>query len=153
MDGKIIRFIKKQTCAGICCTDEQGKPWCFSCFYAFDSEDVLLYFKSSSDSHHSQLLKIKPFISGTILPDKLNPIFVKGIQFEGVILEATHPLVNKASGYYHKKYPIAIAMNGEVSVIQVCHIKMTDSIKGFGKKISWRRNKQTSISELTRMKD
>ena len=137
MNETIIRFIQKQTCASVCCVDENSKPYCFSCFYAFNAEEGLLFFKSSADSYHSALMKKNSFVAGTILPDKLNTLFVKGIQFEGVVLNADHPLTKKASGYYHKRHPLALAMNGEIYVIQINQIKMTDSTKGFGKKISW----------------
>jgi uncharacterized protein YhbP (UPF0306 family) len=139
MNETIILFIQKQTCATVCCVDENNKPYCFSCFYAFNAEDGLLYFKSSSGAHHSSLIKKNAFIAGTVLPDKLNTLLVKGIQFEGVVLDANHSLVKNAARYYHKKYPIALAMQGEISVIQITHIKMTDSTKGFGKKITWSR--------------
>ena len=33
----IIRFLQKQTCATISLVDEQGRPYCFNCFYAFNS--------------------------------------------------------------------------------------------------------------------
>ncbi len=140
MNETIIRFLQQQTCATICCVDEQGKPWCFSCFYAFNYEEGLLYFKSSADSHHSALMKKNPFIAGTILPDKLNTFLVKGVQFEGIVLDAHHPMTGQASGYYHKKHLIALAIPGETRTIQISHIKMTDSTKGFGKKITWNRD-------------
>lgn len=140
MNEIIAGFIQKQSCATVCCVDESNKPYCFSCFYAFNAEEGLLYFKSSADAHHSALMKINACIAGAILPDKLNTLLVKGIQFEGVLLDANHPLTKKASGFYHKKHPIALAMQGEISVIQINHIKMTDSSKGFGKKITWKRN-------------
>src|SRR5688572_17195611 len=72
MDENIIRFLQKQTCATISLVDGQGKPYCFNCFYAFNSEDGLLYFKSSATSYHVGLLKSNPLTAGTILPDKLN---------------------------------------------------------------------------------
>lgn len=139
MEDKIVQFIQKQTCTTLCCVDELGKPWCFSCYYAFQSEDGLLYFKSSVDSHHSPLMKKNPLIAGTILPDKLNKLIVQGIQFEGTLLGGQHPLTNTASGFYHKKYPLALAMAGEISILQINRIKMTDSTMGFGKKIIWNR--------------
>lgn len=138
MNETIVRFIEKQTCATVCCVEENNKPYCFSCFYAFNAGEGLLYFKSSSDTHHSSLMKDNAFVAGTILPDKLNTLLVKGIQFEGVVLGPNHSLVKNASRYYHKKYPIALAMQGEISVIQITHIKMTDSTKGFGKKTTWK---------------
>lgn len=139
MKESIIQFIQEQTCATICCVDEQGKPWCFSCYYAFNRADGLLYYKSSPDSHHAPIIKGNPNIAGTILPDKLNKLLVKGIQFEGIILGEQHPSAATASGFYYKRFPIALAMTGNLSVIQINRVKMTDSTAGFGKKITWNR--------------
>jgi uncharacterized protein YhbP (UPF0306 family) len=33
-----------------------------------------------------------------------------------------------------------LAIPGETRTIQISHIKMTDSTKGFGKKITWNRD-------------
>lgn len=140
MNEKIIQFLQQQTCATICCVDEQGKPYCFSCFYAFNIEKGLLYFKSSIDSHHSVLMKKYPFIAGTVLPDKLNSLLVKGIQFEGIVLDELHLLTKQSSNYYHKKHLMALAIPGKTWAIQIDRIKMTDSTKGFGKKITWSRD-------------
>ena len=140
MNEIIIQFIQKQTCATLCCIDEQGKPYCFSCFYVFNCKEGLLYFKSSSDSHHSELMKKNPFIAGTILPDKLNKLLVKGAQFDGIVLNTNHPSANRASGYFLKKHLMALAIPGDIWTIQINHIKMTDSTMGFGKKITWNRD-------------
>ena len=139
MSEDIINFTRKQTCATISCINQNGKPYCFNCFYAFNGELGLLYFKSSPDTYHSKLIKQNPFIAGTILPDKLKTILVQGIQFEGELLACDHPLTAHASANYHKKHPMALAMSGEIWTIKINHIKMTDSSKGFGKKIAWDR--------------
>jgi uncharacterized protein YhbP (UPF0306 family) len=139
MEERINKFIKKQTCANICCVDEKRSPYCFSCFYSFNSEEGLIYFKSPLDTHHSKLIFANPNIAGTILPDKLNVLHVKGIQFVGVVLSPDHVLTENASSHYHKKYPFALAMPGEIWTVQVNYIKITDSKLGFGKKIVWQR--------------
>lgn len=139
MNETIILFLQQQSSATICCVDEQGKPYCFSCFYAFNQQEGLLYFKSSADSHHSVLMKKNPFIAGTVLPDKLNKIIVKGVQFEGIVLDELHLLTKQSSNYYHKKHLMALAIPGKTWAIQINRIKMTDSTKGFGKKITWNR--------------
>jgi hypothetical protein len=144
MNETIIHFLQQQTCATVCCVDAAGKPWCFNCFYVFNAEEGLLYYKSSPDTHHSALIKMNPVIAGSILPDKLNKLLVKGIQFDGVLLEADHPLTKHAAAQYYKKNPLALAMPGEIWTIRINHIKMTDSTKGFGKKIGWSRTEQTS---------
>lgn len=140
MNENIFRFVQQQTCASICCVDESGNPYCFSCFYAFNQQEGLLYFKSSAESHHSALMKMNPSIAGTILPDKLSKLSVKGIQFEGIVLDADDPLMKAALANYLKQHPIALAIPGEMWAVQINHIKMTDSTLGFGKKIAWYRN-------------
>ena len=140
MNENIKKFIKDQTCATICCVDELGGAYCFSCFYAFDPDEGLLYFKSSGNSHHSALIKKNPFIAGTILPDKLKRFVIKGIQFSGIVLDGREEFLTQAAVKYNKKYRIAFAVPGDMWIIQIYHIKMTDAAVGLGKKILWDRN-------------
>ena len=140
MDINISKFIEGQKCASICCVDGEGNPYCFSCFYVFNAEDGLLYFKSSPETLHMKLIKANPVIAGTILPDKLPLMGIKGIQFEGLVLSFADRLSERGSEAYHKKYPFARAISGEVWVIQLLNIKMTDSSIGFAKKIAWSIN-------------
>lgn len=135
----ILQFLQKQTCAGICCVDEQNKPYCFSCFYAFDPASGILYFKSSVETRHAQLLKKNPVIAGTVLPDKLNKLVVAGVQFQGMILDEQHSLAEKGAGFYLAQYPVSLAIPGKVWAVQLDFIKMTDSSKLFGKKLLWSR--------------
>ncbi|MEI8060360.1 MAG: hypothetical protein WCG67_09395 [Ferruginibacter sp.] len=143
MTTHIVDFISNQTCANICCIDENYKPYCFSCFYVLNSDKGVLYFKSSIKTKHVDLFQKQPNIAGTILPDKLNKLFVKGIQFEGRILDSDHPLTIIAPIAYYKNNPAAIAIPGQLWVIEIDHIKMTDSTLGFGKKITWNRKEIT----------
>ena len=139
MDKRIMEFAQNQKVASICCLDERGRPYCFSCFFSLDGEDELLYFKSSSDSYHANLMCIKPEIAGAILPDKLNMLAIKGIQFSGSVLPVNHVLTKNASKHYHSKYPFALAISGNVYTVQLTKIKMTDNSNVFGKKIAWER--------------
>lgn len=149
MDDTIIYFLQNQSVITICCADEDGKPYCFPCFFAFNSKQGLLYFKTSSSSYHSLLLAKKPEIVGTILSDKLNILAFKGIQFEGIVLPSDHSLMHNSSRYYYQKYPLALAIAGEVYTIQLMGIKMTDSAKRFGKKITWKRT-EVSLKDLSK---
>lgn len=139
MNESIMRFIEMQKCVSICCVDSEGNPYCFSCFYAFNAEEGLLYFKSSPATYHIKLLLQKPVVSGSILPDKLQILSVKGIQFQGVVLSEHHELSKNASTHYHKKYPFTLAIPGEKWTIQLTRIKMTDSSRLFGNKLYWER--------------
>ena len=140
MNNSIIEFIEKQKSCTLCCVDESGKPYCFSCLYVFNAEHGLLYFKSSSKSKHCQILPKNPSVAGTILPDKLNVLMIKGIQFEGMVLPVNHFLGDRAAAFYYKKNPAAVTVGGDIWIVKIDTIKMTDSKLGFGKKITWSRN-------------
>ena len=139
MNTTISDFLKEQTCANICAVDAAGMPYCFSCFYVFDAADGLLCFRSSADTYHIQLIKHNPNIAGTVLPDKLNKLLVKGIQFNGSILLPKHHHAIHGKHLYVKKYPMSVAIPGEIWTVQVNMLKLTDSSKVFGKKIIWNR--------------
>jgi hypothetical protein len=137
MNDRMVDFITNQKVATICCVDEENKPCCFSCFYAFDAERKLFYFKSEMSSHHAQLLLQNTNVAGTIQPGKLNPLAIKGIQFTGRILSAKDELCSKAEMIYHKRFPFALTMPGEMWTLQLEVIKMTDNTLSFGKKLHW----------------
>jgi Uncharacterized protein conserved in bacteria len=139
MNETINRFLAQQTCATICCSDDQGDPYCFSCYYVFNPEKKLLYFKSSDGAHHTTLLVKNPRVAGTVLPDRLTKLVTRGVQLQGEILEQEDPLVKDAFSIYHKNLPLALAMKGQVFVVRLDKIKMTDSKLGFGKKLAWDR--------------
>jgi uncharacterized protein YhbP (UPF0306 family) len=138
MNEHIVDFIQKQKVATLCCVDEEKAPYCFSCFFAFDEVKHLLYFKTSASSHHGRLLQQNGRVSGTINPDKLNSLAIKGIQFSGQVVEPDDSVTADASAIYHKKYPFAYAMKGDIWTVRVTTIKMTDNTLGFGKKITWK---------------
>ena len=139
MNESILNFIARQSCASICCIDEAGNPYCFSCFYAINTTELHLYFKSSANSFHAKKLKQNPVIAGTILPDTLNKLFIKGVQFEGIVLDPELPVVKQSLVSYFKKYPLSLAFPGETWAVQINRIKLTDSTLGFGKKEIWER--------------
>ncbi len=141
----IIEFIDSQKCLSLCCLKPNNLPYCFSCFFAFNSNEMMLYFKSSSNTNHIEYLKLNQLLAGTILPDKLRNLVVQGIQFEGKLILEDEIKLNKASKFYHKKYPFALVIPGEVWTIQIESIKMTDSTKGFGTKLYWTKENLVPI--------
>jgi len=143
----ITLYLQRQTCATICCTDKYGIPYCFSCYYVFNADNGLLYFKSSGDAHHAALLVNNAAVAGTILPDKLNKLIVRGVQLQGEVLDQFHPMAKDAFALYHKENAMALAIKGKVFTIRLDFLKMTDSRLGFGKKITWKRNEQEIIIE------
>lgn len=78
-------------------------------------------------------------VAGTIVPDSLNVLQIKGIQFLGIILPFDHSHYKDASSHYHSKHLIALMMPGEIWTIKLTSIKFTDNTLGFGKKLLWER--------------
>jgi uncharacterized protein YhbP (UPF0306 family) len=139
MNKIITAFIEKQKCASVCCLDEHNNPYCFNIFYVFDNAERRLYFKSAYNSNHARYLLQNKIVAGTILPDKLNLFAVRGVQFTGFVIENPDLSHHHAAEEYHKRFPFALAMPGDVWTIQLETIKMTDNTIGIGKKISWQR--------------
>jgi len=137
MNLRIVDFITHQRVASVCCVDGENMPYCFSCFYAFDKERDLFYFKSGSAAHHSQVLLQNHVVAGTIQPDRINPFAIKGIQFTGHIIHPKNELCSQAESVYHKRFPFALAMPGEIWTLQPEAIKMTDNTLSFCKKLHW----------------
>ena len=145
MNDTILSFLKKQSAVSICCVNEFNEPYAFSCFFAFDPREKLLYFKSPATSYHSKVLLQNPKVSGTILPDKLNKLAIKGIQFTGAMLTEEDPVCRDASKIYHSKFPLALAIPGVVWTIQLMQVRMIDHFPGRFKKYTWERNPKTSL--------
>jgi uncharacterized protein len=137
IDQTISQFISKQSCATVCCASNE--PYCFSCFYAFDEREGILYFKSAASSTHITLMRKNAVVAGTILPDKLNTLFVKGLQFKGIAIPPEAEQDEKNTSPYYKKNPAALFMPGEIWRIRLLDIKMTDSSTGLMKKYKWSR--------------
>jgi len=138
---EIDDFMAEQNVATLCFVEEEGMPCCFSCFYAFDKKHNLLMFKSSKDTKHATYLDAGKPVAGSILPDKLDVLRIQGIQLTGHILAGDDALHKHAVTVYYKRFPFARIMSGEIWVIRVQAIKMTDNKKGFGKKVKWELKK------------
>jgi|SRR5215203_5047883 len=141
MDGRIIQFIDSQKAASICCLDAEHHPYCFTVFFAFDAGRQLLFYKSSAGTYHGHVTEEGSRVAGTILPDKLNTLAIKGVQFTGTIIAPGDPLSHAAAVYY-ARFPFALAMPGDLWTVQVETVKFTDNTAAFGKKTLWKRGEE-----------
>jgi uncharacterized protein YhbP (UPF0306 family) len=94
------------------------------------------------------LLEKNPLVAGTIQPDKLNPLAIKGIQYQGRVLDADDVKSGIAKAFYHYRFPFATVMPGDVRIIELTEIKMTDNSAGFGKKILWKRENEEPVTNV-----
>lgn len=136
VEERIASFLRQSTSLTLAtCAD--NVPYCASCFYVYDEEKNLLIFKSNPDTKHIRQAMNNNSVAGTITPDKLDAASVRGIQFAGLFLRPENEFLESVKGKYYSKYPFARAFPGSMWVIELWHIKMTDSTLGFGTKTVW----------------
>ena len=140
MHLQINEFLQQQHIATVCCLDDQINPYCFNCMYVFDQNRHLLYFKSAFSAHHSGLLVRHPMVSGTVLPDKLDLLSVLGIQFTGRMFVGNAQMKSEALKAYHAMLPQTFVRTGEIFVLSLNFIKMTDGRSGKPEIHTWNRN-------------
>ena len=123
-------------------TAANGQPYCTPCFYAFNRKAKQLIFKSNEDTRHVDELEKNNLVGGSILPEKLAVGQVKGLQFTALctrVKNQSNP--DELSTVYYEEFPFARAMGGELWVVTLNEVKLTDSKLGFGKKLKWERGK------------
>jgi len=140
MKPSILEFLKENKISSICFVDKEGKPYCVNCFYLYDEENKVLIFKSSFGTTHDAFILPDSSVAGTILPDSVDVLKIKGIQFSGKILSKTDVDKFKLSSQYTKKYPFSLTMPGYIWAVSLELIKFTNNTLGFGNKAIWNRD-------------
>lgn len=138
IDKEISAFIAEQKVATVACV-EDGQPYCFNCYYSFLEQEGILVYKSSFNTRHESILKKNPIVAGAIIPEQIEVATIRGIQFEGVLLDESLDLTMKASAAYYLRFPYAMAVPGKLYALQLNTIKFTDNTRGFGFKQHWKR--------------
>lgn len=139
MSLKIFNFIKSEKIATVCYLDSTGNPNCFTCVYSFDFKGSYLIYKSSNDSFHAQQMMEGAKVAGTILSRDGDFDSHTGIQFTGQIGKVSQSQQKELSKIYYHKYPLALAISGQIWVIQMDFIKLSGKLKTFGVKLTWNR--------------
>ena len=137
-----VKYLTDNKIATVCFVDENHKPYCINCFYAFDTQNYCLIMKSSKGTHHENMMKDSAAVSGTILPETIDTIQLKGMQFTGHLMsqEAIENLHLKSR--YLKKFPMSLAIKGYIWAVKLEFLKHTDNTFGFGNKKIWSLEKE-----------
>lgn len=133
-------FISENQVASVCFVDKNNKPYCINCFYSWHSEQAILIFKSSFGTNHDNLVVSGACLSGTILNDQISLSKIKGIQFNGDLIDQNQINELELGNNYLKKFPLSIAMPGYLWGVKLNFIKFTDNTFVFGNKTNWSRN-------------
>jgi len=136
MDESIVAFLKSQTAVTLA-TSSDNIPCCAICFFAYSEKYNALIFKSNKETMHIVQAIENKELSGSVLPDKLDATRIKGIQFCGVFFEPEGSVLNDIQKTYYKKFPLALAVKGNMFAVELTSLKFTDNTLGFGKKLFW----------------
>jgi len=139
---KLKDFLKENKVSTVCFIDHENNPYCINCFYTFDGKSCILIFKSSIGTTHQKFTKPAACISGTILPNEIDTLKLKGIQFTGKIIENDEIESLQLNSKYLKKYPMSIAVMGYIWAVRLDFLKFTDNTLGFGNKTIWTAKQQ-----------
>lgn len=140
-DTRILRFIHKHHILTLA-TSCENIPWCCTCFYVFDEQNIRFIFTSDNDTRHiSEGLK-NSAVAGNIALDTRIIGIIKGVQFSGNLAELKDDDYITARKLYLKRFPYAAPFLGSTAMwsIEISMLKMTDNKLGFGKKLFWYRN-------------
>ena len=139
MDKKIESFIKEQKNLTLC-TSVNNLPSCANCFYAYMSDGNFFVFKWNRTTKHIANSLINYNIAGTVIPDISKIGTIKGIQFTGKFTVPIGDVLDKAKKIYYARHPFALPMPGELWMIELISVKMTDNTLGFGGKLMWEKS-------------
>ena len=140
INDNINDFLNENQVSSVCFIDKENKPHCINCFYAWHNEDAILIFKSSFGTNHDSLIKQGEQIAGTVVNDQINLSKIKGIQFNGELIDQNQINELGIANQYLKKFPLSIAMPGYLWGVKLNLIKFTDNTFVFGNKTNWSRN-------------
>lgn len=138
MDPNVSSFIKEQSILTIS-TSYNNISYSASCFYSFIEDSKCVVFKSSPHTKHIKDGLLNENVSGTIIASFSDIAKMKGIQFQGKFIQPTLFSLSHAQANYYLKFPFAMAMKGDLWLIELEFVKMTDNTLGFGKKILWEK--------------
>lgn len=132
----IARYLKKHHVLSLC----SGNPvWCANCFYVFDSERVVFWLMTETETRHGAQMLVDPRVAGTINGQPKSVMLIKGVQYSGRISRLEGEEQQVARKAYIRRFPIAAKVSAPLWEIQLDELKMTDNTLGFGKKLSWLR--------------
>lgn len=136
---QLVQDFMLQTSVMNLATTVQDEPYCATCYYAYEPIHHWLVFKSEFDTQHIENALKNPKVAGTIVPDKLDKLMVKGIQFNGLFKQTDSRTEHIAEDVYISKFPIASLFRGRLWYIELTKLKYTDNTPIVGKKIIWER--------------
>ncbi len=134
MDKRIMRFIAREHIMHIAIRDNDG-VYNASCFYAFDSKNLALIFKSNPTSHHIILAQHSPYVGISIARNVRIVRKIQGLQAKGFFSQAK----DEQKQWYYKTYPFGRAIDGQIYALEILWCKYTDNSLLISKKLEYQK--------------
>ncbi|AUI66172.1 MULTISPECIES: pyridoxamine 5'-phosphate oxidase family protein [Glaesserella] len=147
MQKRIFSFIQKKYLCTLCCA-QNNIPWSNAFYYAFDEENRRLIYVTGEQTHHSQIMKNNPNVSGTIFtPTRFHPS-LQGIQFTGKakILEDEEYEIGKE--LYKKEYSHELIDKLSIWEVKLEYIRLIDNSLGLFATVEWTRNEEEEYAHI-----
>ncbi|HUW07662.1 MAG TPA: pyridoxamine 5'-phosphate oxidase family protein [Williamwhitmania sp.] len=138
LDPRVLDFINEHYVLTLATSFEE-EPYCASCFYVFLPEENSFIFTSDKETRHIRDASHNIFVAGTVHLDAINNGNMEGIQFQGILIEPTGDLYQRAKKAYVERFPNFVIMNTTLWVIDLTFLKMTNNKFGVGNKIIWKK--------------
>lgn len=138
MHSRMEKLLRRHHLLSIA-TTVNDKPWCASCFYAWNNEEQWFVITTDNKTRHGKEFALNDRIAGTIALETHRVGRIRGAQFTGKISLAEGDRLKKARKSYLLRFPYAIAADLNLWIIEPDYIKLTDNRLGFGTKIVWER--------------
>ena len=138
LDTRVLEFLKEHFVLTLATSFEE-EPYCASCFYTFLPEENSFIFISDKDTRHIRDASHNIFVAGTVHLDARSSSDMQGVQFQGILIEPTGELYQRARKAYLERFPNSLIMNTTLWAIDLTFLKMTNNTFGAGNKIIWKK--------------
>lgn len=135
-DPRFLKFIRKHHVLTLC-TSKNNKPWCCSCFYAYDTQENCFVFTSDSDTRHIKESLSNEEVSANIYLETIILGKIQGLQISGKIKRIPNSSKSSLKGTYRRKFPFTILVTTSLWALYPNSLKLTNNTLGFGTKLIW----------------
>jgi hypothetical protein len=140
-DPRILKLIKKHHIFTLA-SSQDNNPYCATCFYVFDENNMSFIFTSEKHTKHISDIENNNRVAGAIAYETRLIGVLRGVQFTGNVRELEGIERSSAKKAYIRRFPVAAPFLKDTPfwVLEADFFKMTDNRLGFGKKLIWYRN-------------
>lgn len=121
-------------------TYQDNDIWPASCYYAFDANQMSLFFMTDANSRHGQLMLQNSRVAGIVSAQTKVVSQIQGIQFIGEVVAIVEAAQQTARDFYCRRFPVALTAKLPVWRLDLQEVKMVNNQLGFGSKLYWQRD-------------